>query len=247
MSNFAYTELTDGKQAIFVDDEFLHQVKVLRQRPGDQINFLDGRGGAYQGKISKIDNQKKTLAVEITEYTGFPQPLPLQLLVALPKAAKIDAIIQKAVELGVSRITPLLTARTIVRIDSLEKQESRHQHWRNIAVASLKQSGGPYLPVIDQPTKLIDLDGINPADSSIDKIVFHPQASQHFADTVCHLNKEAATALLLGPEGGLSEEEIDCLTRKGYMASSLGKRILRLETAVVTALTLVQFIKRNLC
>ncbi len=246
MSNFAYTESINSHKAIFTGDEFRHQISVLRRRVGAQIDFLDGRGKSCQGRITAVDNLKKELQVEITKSETFPQPLPLQLLVALPKSGKLDAIIQKAVELGVSRITPLLTSRTVVRIGSQEKIEKKYRHWQHVAVASLKQSGNPYLPQIDCPTALTDLDE-NYKDETffVDKIVFHPRAPDALAVKEWNLKKDAATRLVLGPEGGFSENEIDFLRSRNYMVASLGKRIMRLETAVVSALTIVQFLKNN--
>lgn len=243
MTNFAYTEFIDGPQAIFEGDEFHHQIKVLRRCVGENINFLDGLGKRYQGKILAIDNRKKRFQVEITKCDFCHQPLPLQLMVALPKSSKIETIIQKAVELGVSQITPLLTTRTIVKVASEEKRRSRQQHWQRIAIASLKQSGNPYLPVIDQPTALIDLDKNEEKPFPVDKIAFHPHAPLHFSDTVANLDKGSGTRLLLGPEGGFSEDEINLLSSKNYIVSSFGKRVMRLETAVVATLVLVNFVK----
>ena len=247
MSNFAYTEDINSHKAIFTGDEFRHQISVLRHRVGDQIDFLDGRGKFCQGRITAVDNLKKELQVEITKSETLPRPLPLQLLVALPKSGKLDSIIQKAVELGVSRITPLLTSRTVVRIATKEKIEKKCRHWQHIAVASLKQSGNPYLPQIDRPTALTDLDkSCKDETFFVDKIVFHPQAPDALAAKEWKLNKDAATKLILGPEGGFNENEIDLLRSHNYMIASLGKRIMRLETAVVSALTMVQFLKNGL-
>ena len=247
MSNFAYTESINGHKAIFTGDEFRHQISVLRRRVGAQIDFLDGRGKSCQGRIMAVDNLKKELQVEITKSETFPQPLPLQLLVALPKSGKLDAIIQKAVELGVSRITPLLTSRTVVRFGSQEKIEKKCRHWQYIAVASLKQSGNPYLPQIDRPTALTELDeNYKDETSSVDRIVFHPQSPDALAAKEWNLKKNAATRLVLGPEGGFDENEIEFLRSYNYMVASLGKRVLRLETAVVSALTMIQFFKNNL-
>ncbi|MCK5539901.1 MAG: 16S rRNA (uracil(1498)-N(3))-methyltransferase [Deltaproteobacteria bacterium] len=247
MSNFAYTEAINSHKAIFTGDEFRHQISVLRRRVGDHIDFLDGRGKSYQGRIAAVDNLKNELQVEITKSETFTQPLPLQLLVALPKSGKLDAIVQKAVELGVSRITPLLTSRTVVRIDSQEKIKKKCRHWQHIAIASLKQSGNLYLPQIDQPTALNDLDE-NYKDETlfVDKIVFHPRAPDALAAKEWNLKKNAATRLALGPEGGFDDNEIDFLRSRNYMVISLGKRIMRLETAVVSALTIVQFLKNNI-
>ncbi len=247
MSKFAYTESIDHRKAVFAGDEFRHQIKVLRRRIGDYIDFLDGRGQSCQGRITAVDNLKKELQVEIIKSETAPQPLPLQLLVAIPKSGKLDAIIQKAVELGVTEFTPLLTSRTVVRIDSDDKIEKRYQHWQRIAIASLKQSGNPYQLRIDRPTALIDLEeNFKDRTSPIDRIVFHPPAYDAQPIKALGLNKDIATRLVLGPEGGFSTDEIDFLRSRNYMISSLGKRIMRLETAVVSALTLVQFIKGNI-
>ena len=247
MSKFAYTESIDCLKAVFSGDEYRHQVKVLRRRIGDCIDFLDGRGQVYQGRITTVDNLKKELQVEITSSITFPQPLPLQLLVAIPKSGKLDAIIQKAVELGVTDFTPLLTSRTVVRVGSDEKIEKKYQHWQRITIASLKQSGNPYQLKINRPTTLLDLEeNLKKKISPVDQIVFHPQAHDALPIKALGLNKDIATRLILGPEGGFSKDEIDFLRSHNYMISSLGKRIMRLETAVVSALTLVQFIKGNL-
>ena len=247
MSKFAYTESIDGLKAFFEGDEFRHQIKVLRRRIGNHIDFLDGRGKYYRGKITTIDNLKNMLQVEITEDVTFPKPLPLQLMVALPKSGKLDGIIQKAVELGVTKFTPLMTSRTVVNISSEEKIDRKHRHWQRIAVASLKQSGNPYLLKIDKPINFVDLEETRKEKIlPVDRIVFHPRALDALPVKKWNLNKDAAVKLLLGPEGGFSENEIDFLRSHNYIISSLGKRIMRLETAVVSALTLVQFIKGNL-
>ncbi len=243
MSNFAYTNSIDKDKAFFDGDEFRHQIKVLRRRTGDCIDFLDGHGRSFKGRVLTVDNLKKRFQVEITACDIYQQPLPLLLMVALPKSSKIDTIIQKSVELGVSRITPLLTSRTIVRIDSKGKIATRRQHWHRVAVASLKQSGNPFIPIIDEPIALDDLKKSKDSTFPVDEIVFHPQADELFSETVRTLNKEAATRLILGPEGGLDEDEIVFLRSQGCKVSSLGKRVMRLETAVVSALTLVQFVK----
>lgn len=247
MSKFAYTKSIDCRKAIFAGDEFQHQIKVLRRKIGDSINFLDGLGRSYQGHITVIDILKKELQVEIIKSETFSQPLPLQLLVAIPKNGKLDGIIQKAVELGVTEFTPLLTSRTVVRVDSDEKIEKKCLHWRRIAIASLKQSGNPYQLNINRPTTLIDLkENLKEKTFPVDRIVFHPRAHDALPVKELELNKDVATRLVFGPEGGFSKDEIDFLRSHSYMIGSLGRRIMRLETAVVSALTLVQVMKDNL-
>jgi len=246
MSRLAYTETVKDNLAFFAHDEFKHQITVLRHQTGDLINFLDGRGGCFKGRIAAIDNRNKWFQAEITEtFLQPPQP-PLHLLVAIPKGGKLDSIIQKAVELGVTAITPLVTARTTTRLHKEKNFASRMEHWRKIAVASIKQSNNPYLPNIETPKNLEDLRSEDSHEIFWERIVFHPQADESLLRSqTLRLDKNKAVALALGPEGGFSEEEIAILQSLDFLPVSLGKRILRLETAVVSALTLVQFIRNH--
>lgn len=240
MSRFAYTEAITGNGASFANDEFQHQIKVLRHQAGDLIDFFDGRGGCYQGRITSIDNRKKWFQVEITDFRSHQPPPPLHLLVALPKGGKLDSIIQKSIELGVTMITPLITARTEVRLNTDKKIETRMEHWQRIAIASLKQSGNPFLPKINAPEEVSRLRQSESTGLPIKQIVFHPGAENLLSLRKVTLDGGDAVALALGPEGGFSEGEITNFCALGFSPTSLGKRILRLETAVVSALTLIQ-------
>jgi 16S rRNA (uracil1498-N3)-methyltransferase len=241
MSRFAYTETIKNNLASFAKDEFQHQIKVLRHQNDDLINFFDGKGGCFQGRITAIDNHKRWFQAEITESQPQPPPPPLHLLIAMPRSGKLDGIIQKAVELGVTAITPLVTARTTTRLQEEKKIVSRMEHWQRIAVASLKQSGNPYLPRIEAPKNILALD-----DSGLfgEKIVFHPQAQANLLlPQNLDLDSNRAVALAFGPEGGFNEDEVARLQALSFLPTSLGKRILRLETAVVSALTLIQYLR----
>ena len=245
MSRFAYTEAITEKLASFAEDEFQHQIKVLRRRIGDDIDFFDGRGGCLRGRITTIDVRSKWFQADITESRTFAQPPPLHLLVALPRNGKLDGIIQKAVELGTTRITPLLTARTTVRLETKRKLKTRQEHWYRIAVASLKQCGNPYLPEIDQPMEINELNSEIEAGLPLKRIVFHPAAENLQSLAELNLARNEAVVLALGPEGGFSPDEISLLNSLGFIAAGLGERILRLETAVVAALTLVQYLRSS--
>jgi 16S rRNA (uracil1498-N3)-methyltransferase len=246
MSRLAYTETIKDNLASFAYDEFKHQITVLRHQTGDLINFLDGRGGCFKGRITAIDNRNKWFQAEITGTCRQPPPPPLHLLVAMPRGGKLDSIIQKAVELGVTTITPLITKRTTTRLHKEKQIASRMEHWQKIAVASLKQSNNPYLPGIERPKDLVDLRSEDSHKIFWERIVFHPQADENILwPQTLRLDKNRAVALALGPEGGFSEEEISILQSLDFLPVSLGKRILRLETAVVSALTLVQYFRNH--
>jgi len=244
MSRFAFSEAINENQASFAENEFQHQIKVLRKQNGDLIQFLDGQGFQYDGRISTIDNRKKWFQAEITGTRAHQPLLPLHLLVALPKGGKLDTIIQKAVELGVTRITPLITERTEIRLNAVKKITARMEHWQKSAIASLKQSGNPYLPVIVEPQEITQLQ-FEPVTEESNRVVFHPSAENISSLKELNFNKNNGVILALGPEGGFSETEIRHLKTLSFLPVSLGKRILRLETAVVSALTLTQFLRNS--
>ncbi len=244
MSRFAFTKAIDKNLASFAENEFQHQIKVLRKQNDDLIKFLDGHGILYEGRITTIDNRKKWFQVEITETWQHPPQLPLHLLVALPKGGKLDTIIQKAVELGVTRITPIITERTEVRLGAVKKIALRMEHWQKSAIASIKQSGNPYLLQISEPQEIMQLQ-LEPAAEDSKRIVFHPAAKDISTQNELNLDSNSTVTLALGPEGGFSETEIRHLQTQSFLTVGLGKRILRLETAVVSALTLTQYLRNS--
>ncbi len=253
MSNFAYTETFAGDTAILENDEFRHQAVVMRRRVGDRIRLLDGRGGVCDGRVELIDSRKRILKAVIIEREVRPRPLPLQLLVALPGKNKFDGIIQKATELGATRIIPLLSARTIVKSAARgDRVDKRREHWRKVAIAACKQSGNPFLPEIDVPVELAALNETELDDGfrndETDRIIFHPPLSGLVSRPLRELalREDSPTRLAFGPEGGFSDSEIGLFQERGYSLAGLGRRILRLETAITVALALVQEYKRNL-
>jgi len=244
MPRFAFTEALDENRASFAENEFQHQIKVLRKQNGDLLHFLDGHGVQYEGRITTIDNRKKWFQVEITETRQCQPLLPLHLAVALPKGGKLDTIIQKAVELGVTRITPLITERSEVRLNAVKKISARVVHWQKSAIASIKQSGNPYLPEIVEPQAVTQL-RLEPVTEDSKRVVFHPSAENISSLKELNLNKSNTVTLALGPEGGFTETEIRHLKNLSFLPVSLGKQILRLETAVVSALTLTQYLRNS--
>lgn len=243
MSKFAFTESIDETVASFAENEFQHQIKVLRNQNGDLIQFLGGRGVQYEGRITTIDNRKKWFQVEITETRQHKPQLPLHLLVALPKGGKLDNIIQKAVELGVTKIIPLITERTEVRLDTVKKIANRMEHWQRSAISSIKQSGNPYLPQITEPQEILKVQLESSTKDDSKRIVFHPSAENISALRDFNLDGNDTVTLALGPEGGFTDTEIRHLRTLLFSPVSLGKRILRLETAVISGLTLIQYLR----
>jgi 16S rRNA (uracil1498-N3)-methyltransferase len=252
---YAFINEPIGNRARLGGEEFRHQIKVLRRRIGDRLALLDGRGGIYQGRIEKIDSRIQEFEILVEDLHRLPRPQPLELIIALPRAGLFDTIIQKAVELGVTRIVPLLSERSQIRLSRPSERERKMVHWEGIAIASCKQSGNPYKPVIELPVALQDLLPENGAD--FECLLLHPDKEMAdddsrlaggpvSLDTILLDEQDQPTRLAFGPEGGFSKAEIEFFLARGYRMAGLGQRILRLETAVVAALVLIQARNHNL-
>ena len=201
---------------------------------GEEVTLLNGEGGEYVAVITRID--KKTVAVQLNEFFSRDAESPLKLTLAqgISRGEKMDYTIQKAVELGVSRIVPLLTERCNVKLDE-ERRQKRFQHWQSIVVSACEQSGRNTLPEILAPQQLTSWLPSVQADQCF---VLAPTADKKLKQF--SLQKNAHVVLLIGPEGGLSPQEINAAAKHDFSPLVLGPRILRTETAAVAALTALQ-------
>jgi len=211
-----------------------HISRVLRLRTGDALTLFNGQGGEYGGSIEEI--HRDTVVVSVLERREMERESPFQLTLAqgISRGERMDWVVQKATELGVWRIQPLFTERSVVQLD--EKQAIRKiQHWRSIAVAACEQSGRNRVPEITQPVGLYEmLEHHTPGGTAL---LLSPGASLRIADIA-----SAATdaTVLIGPEGGLADVEQAAAIKSGFTPVRLGPRVLRTETAAVCALTLLQ-------
>lgn len=220
---------------IQLDEAATHHVaRVMRAKVGDTLFLFNGTGGEYESEISKID--KKTVTVKIKTFIDRDVESPLELYLAqgISRGEKMDYTIQKAVELGVKKIIPLFTERCNVKLDD-DRKEKRIQHWRSIVVGACEQSGRNKVPEILPPQSLTAWMKNTEADL---KFVLAPQATRKLSEI--NFEKNSRVVLLIGPEGGLSDEEIHCATQNGFLSLSLGPRILRTETAAVAAISVLQ-------
>jgi len=211
-----------------------HIARVLRLRAGDALTLFNGRGGEYGGSVAQI--RRDTVLVSVLERREAERESPFQLTLAqgISRGERMDWVVQKATELGVSRVVPLFTERSVVQLD--ERQASRKlQHWRSIAIAACEQSGRNRLPEISQPVGLYDL--LAPPTPGGVALLLSPTASRRMADLS---TAGSGATVLIGPEGGLAEVEQEAAIKAGYMPVRLGPRVLRTETAAVCALTVLQ-------
>ena len=205
--------------------------RVLRHAAGDAVQLFDGSGQEYLGELIEVG--KKAVRVELREQLAgqAESPLRIHLGQGLSRGERMDWAIQKATELGVSEITPIISERCEVRLKD-ERADKRLAHWRQVAISACEQCGRSVLPVIHAPVSLVEWQAHVQAEL---KLVLHPVAAPLESHARPH-----SLAFLIGPEGGLSEAEVEQAKAAGFHAARLGPRVLRTETAPVVALAVAQ-------
>ena len=211
----------------------LHVARVLRARDGDAVVLFNGDGREFDGIIESVRAARVTVAVGEGRSTDRESPLALTLVQCIPRGDRMDWVVQKATELGVTRIVPLVSQRSVVKL-AADQAGSKAAHWRAVAIGACEQCGRNRLPVVDAPRPLIDFLGIS---STADlRLVLEPDAREDAPGAAAPRSIEFA----IGPEGGLTPEELDLFRLAGFGHLRLGPRILRAETAAITATVWLQ-------
>ncbi|MEI7611545.1 MAG: 16S rRNA (uracil(1498)-N(3))-methyltransferase [Betaproteobacteria bacterium] len=214
-----------------------HAGKVLRMVEGDSLVLFDGCGGDYAARIASVE--RKRVLVEVLQWRAFEceSPLQITLVQALQSGDKMDLTIQKAVELGVSRIVPVASQRSVLRLDG-ERAERRLEHWRGVVVAACEQCGRNRLPEVVLPVSLKNWLGTSEAQGAV-RLMLAPGGGQTLNSFALPAAQERIE-LLIGSEGGLSPEELALAESAGFAAMRLGPRVLRTETAGLAAVAAIQ-------
>jgi 16S rRNA (uracil1498-N3)-methyltransferase len=223
--------LGPGAQFALPPEAAQHVGRALRLKAGDAIVVFDGRGGEYDATIQRIDKERVEVKVGAWRDVEVESPLAVGLVQGLPEADKMDWIIQKAVELGVAWVQPIVCDRSVVRLSG-ERAARREAHWRRVAVAACEQSGRNRVPEV-RPT--IGFQSWIAVPSPAPRWMLAPRATPIASMSA----PKGPLELLVGPEGGLSERERDLALSQGCEAVGLGPRVLRAETAPVAALAAV--------
>ena len=218
------------------EDAVAHLVRVLRLGVGDPVTLFNGDGFDYSAKISSLS--KKTAEVQVLGQCVVDNESCLRLTLAqgIARGEKMDLILQKATELGVARIAPVITERTEVRLDG-DRATKRMQHWRGVVTAACEQSCRARVPVVLEPQTLASF-VVSEAPGL--RFILDPEADTGIADA--GIGVDQPVTLLIGPEGGLSERDRGLLRAAGYQGLRLGPRILRTETAGLAALAAINAI-----
>lgn len=230
MPRFFYPQPLHIGALITLPDTIAHHVQVLRLSVGDAVTLFNGEGGEYSATINLIE--KKRVHVEVQTFLPKEVELPyaITLAQALPESSKMDGIIEKAVELGVTAIQPLSAQRCVMRLSS-ERAQKKQAHWQAIIVAAAEQSGRNRLP---QLAELADFQPWIRQETMQHRIMLTPRATLSLPNWARNQPAQAVT-IMIGPEGGFNLAEEKAASDQGVLLLSMGTRILRTETAGMAA------------
>jgi len=228
-----YSQKLSKGQKVSIQGEEARHMHVLRLKKGDQICLFDGSGSELKGRIDSISPKKVDITVLAREKVRI-QGVCVDLATAVPKGKRFDWMIQKATELGIVRILPLIMQRSVVK----PKKGGKSERWHRIAVEAAKQSQRKTIPEITEVLSFNEfLDFIHRYDL---KLIALPTAKQHIKE-VLRKRKPKRILCLIGPEGGFIDEEIKKAEEKGFKPVNLGKEVLRVETAGTAMLAMVKY------
>ena len=221
--------LTVG-QTVDLPDAVAHHAFVLRLQEGAELCLFNGDGGEYVAHLASVDKRRATATIKAFVARDVELPYEITLVQALPEASKMDWIIEKAVEMGVAAIQPLAAQRCVVRLAG-ERAEKKLAHWQGVIVAASEQSGRNRL------ARLAPVDDFHPwiAQSDLHKrILLTPRGTLSLPEWARHQPPQALS-IMIGPEGGYTQQEEDAALAQGALALAMGPRVLRAETAGIAA------------
>lgn len=211
-----------------------HAIRVLRLKNGDKLTLFNGDGHDYAGEILQAGRHEALVRTGTRQAVPVEPAWPLVLGQCLARGDKMDLVVQKATELGVTRIVPLTSERSEVRLDPARAQK-RQRHWQAVAISACEQCGRARVPDIAEPQKLDTWLGRLDDDGAL-RLALLPDANKRVRDLVM---PDTGAILAIGPEGGLGDRDTQRLTEAGFSGLALGPRILRTETAGLAALAAI--------
>ncbi len=230
----------DGDRVTFDAAESRHLARVLRLRAGDTVIASDGTGRELAVRLDSVGDVATGTIVDIR--SGHPEsPVHVTLLQGIPKGDKMETIVRAATELGVARVCPVIAERTVVRLEP-NRWNERARRWQRVAREATKQCRRAVIPTIEPPRPLPDwLELLGPADLSMLRLCLWEGEAPSLASVLDRSVRRTDVCVLIGPEGGLAQAEVDLARDHGFEVASLGKRILRTETAATAAVTVLQW------
>ncbi len=226
--------LVEGAAVVVPPSVAYHLTRVLRMRLGALIIVFDGTGNEHYAEISSVNGEQVSVKIAEPIRGTTESPLHITLVQGISRSERMDWTLQKATELGVHAIVPVITARSVVRLDDRQANK-KLEHWQAVVVGACEQSGRRVIPIVHTPLRLHDY--LVQSNSDDMRLVLDPTAPI----ALTGLQRPPKTIqLLIGPEGGLDDDELQRAVGSGFTAVRLGPRILRTETASVVALSVLQ-------
>ncbi len=211
-------------------------MNVLRLRKGDPVTVFDGEGGEYGAVLFETEEKKAALRIVTRSKAGKNGHVEITCAVAIPKGKKMPLAVQKLTEIGVARIVPVVTKRTVVEV---KERGAKKDRWTKIAVEAAKQCGRTVLPEIAEPVALQTF--FEACDGGALKLVAHEKTSRSLKEVLERGQAPASVIFLIGPEGGLEASEVKAAEAAGFLPFSFGRTILRCETAAIAAAAILSY------
>ncbi|HIH8182110.1 TPA: 16S rRNA (uracil(1498)-N(3))-methyltransferase [Neisseria meningitidis] len=234
MPRFHLPENLSVGQTVALPDNIVRHLNVLRVRPNENITLFDGKGKAHAARLTVLEKRRAEAEILHEDTTDNESPLNITLIQSIYSGDRMDFTLQKSVELGVTAIQPVISERCIVRLDG-ERAAKRLARWQEIVISACEQSGRntvpPVLPIIGYREALDKM----PSEST--KLIMSINRARKLGDI---RQPSGAIVFMVGPEGGWTEQEEQQAFEAGFQAVTLGKRILRTETAPLAALAAMQ-------
>lgn len=231
-----------AEKEVFISGRDVNHIKnVLRLEVGDWIVACDGNGTDYVSRIQSICSDEVVASIEKVQPTGTELPVRITLFQGMPKKDKLELIIQKAVELGACEIVPVMTKRTVVKLSEEKKINKRLERWQSIAYAAAKQCDRGIIPTVHKPVSYEE--ALAMADQLDYNVIPYElqtgmEEARKIVDQAC---KQRSLGIFIGPEGGFEPEEVERAMTRNIHPMTLGKRILRTETAGMALLSILMF------
>lgn len=241
MQHFFVTPEQVEKPYIYLEGSDVNHMKnVLRMKRGEKAEISDGNNRKYVCAVERYEEGRAILRIEEERELDTELDARICLFQGLPKADKMELVIQKAVELGAAEIVPVVTKRTVVKLDA-KKGDKKVQRWNEIAKSAAKQAGRGIVP---QVSRILTYQEALQYASSLDVTLFPYELAEGMAysrEVISSVKRGQSVGVFIGPEGGFEKEEVDLASGQGARAITLGRRILRTETAAIAVLSLLMY------
>jgi 16S rRNA (uracil1498-N3)-methyltransferase len=225
--------LVSGNEVELDANALRHAVHVLRLKPGNPLILFNGLGGEYMAELTYVEKRRAKARVGAFQNINRESNLFTHLGLGISKAERMDFALQKAVELGVSEITPLFTEHCVVQLSD-KRVTKKQEHWQAVIISACEQTGRNTIPVLNPSKNFVQWFATLP---NTTKLILEPAANMTLSN-VGHVS--SGVTLAIGPEGGFSQAEVEGALKCGFQAVSLGTRILRTESAAIAGLAAIQ-------